>query len=82
MTATATTIKWERTNPGEWVGKCAGEIECHINERIVRGESMFRASITAPWIAPAAILLADRDSLTGAMTGFEEYVDSSKAPGP
>jgi len=77
MTATATT-KWERVNPGEWTAQ-SGDIECHITERDFHGESIFRASITAPWIAPAAILLSDRDSLEEAMSLGEEWIDSAKA---
>jgi len=72
MTAT----EWKRCSPGEWEG-AREEIVAHITERLYRGESIFITSISTPWISPATILLDNRQTLEGAMDGFEDWIDST-----
>ncbi len=72
MTAT----KWKRDGPGDWVAICDGGIEGRIVEWVWRGGSTFATTITTPWRHPFS--LPDRNTLTEAMTGFEEWAESAK----
>ncbi len=73
---TATSLRWKREGSGEWVGKCKGEVECRIVEWVWCGESTFATTITTPWRHPFS--LPDRNTLTEAMTGFEQWAESAK----
>ncbi len=54
----------------------AGLIEGRIVEWVWRGGSTFATTITTPWRHPFS--LPDRNTLTEAMTGFEEWVSSAQ----